>query len=505
MRYAYALTTALLLAGTAATMTLHQPAGAQTAQNEPGAIQVNSSPQPGAPMSFADMVAKLQPAVVNISTTQKVTVSTDPMAGTPLEGRFGGGQPVTRTAESLGSGFIISADGYVVTNNHVISAGAQGAVVQTITVTLSDRREYKATLVGRDQNSDLALLKIEGNNLPFVRFGDSSKARVGDWVVAIGNPFGLGGSVTAGIISAVHRVTGTGGASDRYIQTDASINRGNSGGPMFDLQGNVIGINSQILSPSGGNIGIGFAIPAEEAQPIIETLMKGGTIQRGYLGVAMQDVDADIADALGIPKGRGTLISRVEPNGAADKAGIRQGDVITRVGGKDVTPDQTLSYLVASLKPGTRVPFELVRDGKPVNLTVTVGKRPSEDQLAAAAQGGFNPGGEDSADAGATPEAQNAAALGFRVVPLTPDIAQQLRLPGNVKGVVIANLDPSSDAAGKGLQPGDLISSVNGTPVANGTEIANIVAASKKAGRGRVLLYVQRGNVARYIPIDISG
>lgn len=504
MRYAYALTTALLFAGTAATMTLHQPAGAQTAQNEPGAIQVNSAPQPGAPMSFADMVAKLQPAVVNISTTQKVTVSTDPLAGTPFQGQMGPGQPVTRTAESLGSGFIISADGYVVTNNHVISAGAQGAVVQSITVTLSDRREYTAKLVGRDPTSDLALLKIEGANLPFVRFGDSSKARVGDWVVAIGNPFGLGGSVTAGIISAVHRVTGTGGANDRFIQTDASINRGNSGGPMFDLVGNVIGINSQILSPTGGNIGIGFAIPAEEAQPIIETLMKGGAVQRGYLGVAMQDVTGDIADALNIPKDRGTLISRVEPGGAADKAGVKQGDVIVKVGGRDVTPDQTLSYLIGGTKPGTRVPLDIVRDGKPVRVTVTVATRPSDDQLAAAANGGL-PGDQGDDSSGATTEMQAAASLGFRLVPLTPDIAQRFRLPGNAAGMVIAALDPSSDAAGKGLQPGDLISLVNGAPVTSGKQVADIVTASKKAGRTRVLLYVQRGNIGRYIPIDIAG
>ena len=501
MRYAYALTTALLFAGTAATMTLHQPAGAQTAQNEPGTIAATTAPQPGAPMSFADMVARLQPAVVNISTTQKVTVSTDPLAGTPFQGQMGPGQPVTRTAESLGSGFIISADGYVVTNNHVISAGAKGAVVETITVTLSDRREYKATLVGRDPTSDLALLKIEGANLPFVRFGDSSKARVGDWVVAIGNPFGLGGSVTAGIISAVHRVTGTGGANDRYIQTDASINRGNSGGPMFDLQGNVIGINSQILSPTGGNIGIGFAIPAEEAQPIIEQLMKGKPVERGYLGVAMQDVTAEVADALGIPKDRGTLISRVEPGAAADKAGVRQGDVIVKVGGEDVTPDQTLSRLVAGLKPGAKVPLDIVRDGKPVRVVVTVATRPSDEQLAAAAGNGFNPGDADSDE----PEALAAVSLGIRVIPLTSDLAQQLRLPSNLKGVVINAIDPSSDAAGKGLQPGDLISSVNGTPVASGKDIATAVAASKKAGRGRVLLYVQRGNNARYIPIDING
>jgi serine protease Do len=435
--------------------------------------------------------------VVNISTTQKVTV--DPLEGTPFQGQGPG--PVRRTATSLGSGFIISADGYIVTNNHVISAGVKGAVVESITVTLADRREFKATLVGRDVASDLALLKIDATGLPFVKFGDSAKARVGDWVVAIGNPFGLGGSVTAGIISAVHRVTGTGGANDRYIQTDASINRGNSGGPMFDLAGNVIGINSQILSPTGGNIGIGFAIPAEEAAPIVAQLMKGATVQRGYLGVAMQDVDADVADALGIPKDRGTLITRVEPNGAAAKAGVQQGDVIVKVNGQDVTPEQTLSYLVGALKPGAKVPLEIVRDGKPVRVTVTVAARPSEDQLAAAQGNGFNPG--DDTPAG--PDALAAVSLGIKVLPLTPDIAQALRLPNGLSGVVINAIDPSSDAAAKGLQPGDLISSVNGTPVTTGAQIAAVVTAAKKAGRGRVLLYVQRGPNARYIPIDITG
>jgi serine protease Do len=497
VRYAYALATALALSGAAATMTLHQPAGAQTAQNEPGAIAVATAPQPGAPMSFADMVARLQPAVVNISTTQRIQVSNDPFAGTPLEGRTvipGGAQPQTRTAESLGSGFIISADGYVVTNNHVISAGARGAVVESITVTLADRREYKATLVGRDPTSDLAVLKIEGKDLPFVRFGDSSKARVGDWVVAIGNPFGLGGSVTAGIISAVHRVTGQGGANDRYIQTDASINRGNSGGPMFDLQGNVIGINSQILSPTGGNIGIGFAIPAEDAKPIIDTLMKGSTVQRGYLGVAMQDVTGDIADALGIPKDRGTLISRVEPGGAADKGGIKQGDVIVKVSDKLVTPEQTLSYLIGNTKPGTRIPVEVVREGKTVRLNVTVGTRPSEEQLAAA----------NGLDGGPDADTPAAATLGIRVKPITPGEAQQLRLPPGIRAVVITAIEASSDAAAKGLQPGDVISLVNGASVGSGQDVAAIVEASRKAGRTRVLFYVQRGNAARYIPIEIG-
>lgn len=278
MRYAYAISGALLVGGAAATLALQPPSAAQTAQNEPAAMAA-AAPRPGAPLSFADLVARLQPAVVNISTKQTVKVQpqANPFQGTPFQDFFGGGgggqepnaPPVTRQAQSLGSGFLISADGYVVTNNHVVAPGARGATVDLITVTLPNRKEYKAKLIGRDQASDLALLKIDGVNLPFVKFGDSTKTRVGDWIVAIGNPFGIGSTVTAGIVSALHRSTGQGGAYDRFIQTDAAINQGNSGGPMFDLNGNVIGINSQIFSQSGGNIGIGFAIPAEEAKPII--------------------------------------------------------------------------------------------------------------------------------------------------------------------------------------------------------------------------------------------
>lgn len=343
-------------------------------------------------MSFADMVAKLQPAVVNISTDQKVTVQqpANPFAGTPfgdLFGQFGGGgggrggAPVTREAQSLGSGFIISPDGYIVTNNHVVAAGMRGAVVTSIRVTLPDRKEYVAKLIGRDAASDLALLKITAPGpLPYVKWGDLAHARVGDWVIAIGNPFGLGGTVTAGIISAVHRVTGQGGANDRFIQTDASINQGNSGGPMFDMNGNVIGINSQIFSQSGGNIGIGFAIPAEEARPIIDTLMKGGSVKRGYLGVGIQPVTDDIAAALGLPKNSGEIIGRVEPSGPAAKAGLRAGDVVTRVNGTAVTPDTTLSYLIANASPGSTVKLDVIREGKPMSITANVTTRPPEDQ-----------------------------------------------------------------------------------------------------------------------------
>ncbi|MBO9621435.1 MAG: Do family serine endopeptidase [Sphingomonas sp.] len=497
MRYAYALTTAILLSGGAAALTLNHPAGAQTAQNEPGAIQA-AVPKAGAPMSFADMVARLQPAVVNISTSQRIPATANPLAGTPFE-MFGGPSRPQR-AESLGSGFLISADGYIVTNNHVVTAGTRGAVVESITVKLSDNREFKAKLIGRDVPSDLAVLKIEGTGLPYVRFGDSRQARVGDWVVAIGSPFGLGGSVTAGIISATHRVTGQGGAYDRFIQTDASINRGNSGGPMFDLQGNVIGVNSQILSPTGGNVGIGFAIPAEQAKPIVDTLMRGASVQRGYLGVGIQPLTADIASALGLPKDRGELIARVEPGQPAERAGIKQGDVIVSVNGQEVTPDQTLSFLAANIAPGTRVPVELIRDGRRQTVQVTVGTRPPEEQLA-----GFDPNDDSgvpgSDDQQATP---GAASLGIAVTPLTPQIARSLGLGADVKGVVVLGTDPNSDAAGKGIQRGDVIVSVNRTPVATSADITRLVAEARRAGRDQVLLYVQRRNIGNFVAVEIG-
>lgn len=510
VRYAYALTAALLLGGAAVTVATGQPAGAQTAQNEPGAIAA-AAPRAGAPLSFAELVARLQPAVVNISTTQRVQVNRNPFAGTPFGdlfgGQGGGGQPVTREAESLGSGFIISADGYVVTNNHVISAGSRNAVVEAITVTLADRREFRARLVARDPASDLAVLKIEGANFPFVRFGDSRQVRAGDWIVAIGNPFGLGGSVTAGIVSAVNRVTGQSGPYDRFIQTDASINRGNSGGPMFDLQGNVIGINSQILSPTGVNIGIGFAIPAEQAKPIVDTLMRGQQVQRGYLGVGIQPITNDIAAALNVPRGKGELVGRVEPGQAAARAGIRQGDIILSLGGKDVTPDQTLSFLAAAVTPGTTVPVEVLRDGQRLRLNITVGRRPSEEQLAANASGEPGRGNSDGIpggnEEGSRPE--QSAAIGLATAPLTADIARSLGIDAGTAGVVVVGVDPSSDAASKGLQRGDIIQSVNRQNVRTPAEINTLVQRARAAGREQVLLYVQRPRGGGgFIAVDIQ-
>src|SRR5689334_643004 len=330
VRYAYGVATALLLGGTAFSLATGQ-AGAQVAQNAPGTSAL--APR-GAPMSFADLAAKLQPAVVNISTKQRVPVRTQ---SDPFEQFFrqfdpnqqggndnsqggsssgGGAQPRTREAGSLGSGFIISPDGYVVTNNHLIQGVNGTGTVDTVTVITTDRREYPARIVGRDETSDLALLKIEGRNLPFVQWGDSTRARVGDWVIAIGDPYGVGSTVTAGIISALHRAITNQGAYDRYIQTDAAINMGNSGGPMFDLNGNVIGINSALISPTGASVGIGLAIPAELAKPVIDSLRRGQRPSRGYLGVGLQPLDDDsIASALGLPKNSGEIVRSIVPNG----------------------------------------------------------------------------------------------------------------------------------------------------------------------------------------------
>jgi serine protease Do len=519
VRYVYGLSAALLLGGAAATLTVG-PVGAQTAQNEPGAMAA-AAPRAGAPMSFADLAARLQPAVVNISTKQSIQVSRQQQLppgleeffkqfGAPVPGQdddSGGNGPVTQRGGSLGSGFLISPDGYVVTNNHVISPARTGATVESITVTLADRREYEAKLIGRDQTSDLALLKINATGLPYVNFGDSTRTRVGDWVVAIGNPFGLGGTVTAGIVSALHRNLPGGGVYDRYIQTDASINMGNSGGPMFDLNGNVIGINTALYSPTGGNIGIGFAIPAEQAKPVIDALRRGARVSRGYIGVALQDVDEDIAAAMGVPKNQGELIRGVTPGGPAARAGIQQGDVVIAVNGQTVTPDQTLAYLVSQQPVGSRVPIELIRDGQRRTVTVAIGERPSEEELAR-----LNGIDTDTPVTGPTDSQQSTGqrsareSLGLTVQTLTPEIARSLRLSDtNLKGVVVSAVNPNSDAAAKGIQATDVILSINQRATRTPEEAAAAVAAARAAGRNSVLLLVRRGNSpAIYIGVELT-
>ena len=512
VRYAYGLTTALLLGGATLSLTTGFPAGAQVAQNEASQM-THVVPRAGAPASFADLTEQLAPAVVNISTRQRIQVQQqgNPFAGTPFEGLFGqrgGGSttPQTREAQSLGSGFIISADGYVVTNNHVITAEGQGEV-ESITITMPDGAEYPAKLIGKDAASDLAVLKISRNDpFPFVKFGDSSHARVGDWIIAIGNPFGLGGTVTSGIISAVYRNTGSGaGAYDRYLQTDAAINRGNSGGPMFDMNGNVIGINNAIFSPTGGSVGIGFAIPAETAAPIVAKLMKGEAIERGYLGVRIQPLNDDLAEALGVEKNKGEFIQAVEPEGAAAKAGMKAGDVVVKVNGKEVTRDQTLSYMVANTPPGSRIPIEVIRDGRQITLNATVAKRPTDEELNQA----FNP--DDDSDADPFDKQDNSKqqgvieeSLGISVLEMTPQIARQLGISDPSSGVVIAGVDDSSDAAQKGLRRGMILLSADRKDINSKDDLAAAIKAAKAQGRTAMLLRVQpRGQSAIFVPVRL--
>jgi serine protease Do len=512
VRYAYGVTAALLMGGSVLSLATGFPAGAQVAQNDTQTMQ-NVVPRAGAPASFADLTAQLQPAVVNISTRQRVKVASggNPFAGTPFEDMFGGGQggeqaPQTREAQSLGSGFIISADGYVVTNNHVITADGQGEV-ESITVNMPDGTEFPAKLIGRDAASDLAVLKItSAKPLPFVKFGDSRGARVGDWVIAIGNPFGLGGSVTSGIISAVYRNTGSGSAYDRYLQTDAAINRGNSGGPMFDMKGQVIGINNAIFSPTGGSVGIGFAIPAETAAPIVDRLKNGQAIERGYLGVRIQPLSEDMADSLGIAHRHGEMVQAVEPGKPAANAGMTAGDVVLKVAGRDVTPQQTLSFIVANTAPGTRIPIELIRDGKAMTVTAIVGKRPSEEELAQQSFDPSQPGGDDPYNN--TPKKQGEGvsekALGLSVLPLTPQIARQIGASDSTQGLVVSAVDPSSDAGTKGLQRGDIVLSANYRNVASVADLETAVRDAKAANRVAVLLRVQRaGRPAQYVPVRL--
>jgi serine protease Do len=514
VRYAYGVAMALLVGGSAFSLITGQ-AGAQVAQNAPSAL----APRPGAPMSFADLSARLAPAVVNISTKQRVPVrqQSDPFEeffrrfGGPLGpdsgsgGSGGGQQPQQRTREagSLGSGFIISPDGYIVTNNHLVQGLTGTGTVDTVTVTTTDRKEYTARIVGRDETSDLAVLKIDGRNLPFVQWGDTTKSRVGDWVLAIGNPYGLGGTVTAGIISALHRgITGS-GAYDRYIQTDAAINMGNSGGPMFDLNGNVIGINSALISPTGASVGIGLAIPAELAKPVVDSLMRGQQPQRGYLGVGLQPLDDDsIAAALGLPKGGGELVRSVVPGAAAERAGLRQGDVITKVNGQQVTPDQTVSYIVANTPVGSRIPIELIRGGRRITVQVVVAQRPTEEQLARISGGGRGNAPQEDSTAPVAPQ----KALGLSLAPLTPEIARATNLPPTAHGVVITAVDPNSDASDEGLQRGDLIISVNNQLVTTPAQVIAAVEGARRAGRTSVLLLVKRGSSPEaFVGIDISG
>jgi serine protease Do len=448
-----------------------------------------------APDSFADLAAKVSPAVVNVSTTQEVERSPGRLPqmpfppGSPFEEffkRFFDQQsypadPARTTA--LGSGFIVDPAGYVVTNNHVVGKASK------IDVTLTDGRKLDAKLIGRDEKTDLALLKIESERpLPFVSFGDSDAIRVGDWVMAVGNPFGLGGSVTAGIVSARGRDIRS-GPYDDFLQIDAAINRGNSGGPTFDMDGAVVGVNTAIYSPNGGSVGIGFAIPASIAKPVIAELREHGKVDRGWLGVQIQEVTPEIASSLGLAKAEGALVAAVTPDSPAAKAGVRQGDVILGVDGKPVERLKDLTLNVANHKAGSTVALNVWRDGGTNTLQASIAPMPQE-----VAQAG-SPTSSGRAETGQ---------LGLALAPLTPETRERFGLDDDTKGVVVTAVRPGSAAAEIGLRPGDVVMKVNQTDVTAPRQLIQQIEVARKGGREAVLLLVARGDAQRFVALPVG-
>jgi serine protease Do len=381
---------------------------------------------------------------------------------------------------SLGSGFIIDAAGWVVTNNHVIGDASE------VSVTLNDGTQLPAEIKARDDKTDLALLKVNAANpLPFVAFGDSEKARVGDWVLAVGNPFGLGGTVTAGIISA-HGRNINAGPYDDFIQTDAAINRGNSGGPMFNLAGEVIGINTAIFSPTGGNIGIGFAIPSNMAKMVVAELREKGHVDRGWLGVQIQSVTPDLASGLGIDQNKGALVADVIADTPAAQAGFQRGDVILRFGDHAVEGAHDLPRLVAMTAAGQAVPVAIVRNGKQETLQVTIGKMPSDQKVASLS----------------SPESAKGQ-LGLSLSPITPQVREEMNLGPNDKGVVVEDVKAGSEAARKGVQPGDIIMEVNRSPVTKPADVAGAIDQAKRDKRKAVVLLLKRENSQRFVALNL--
>ncbi|HUI35549.1 MAG TPA: DegQ family serine endoprotease [Stellaceae bacterium] len=477
------------------------PAGTTTPTPAPASV----IPQ----QSFAPLVKRVLPAVVNISVTE--AANPDQMSeqlpqqfrGSPFDDmlrRFfdqqqGEDQPYSHRfgddAETkqiaLGSGFIIDPEGHIVTNNHVVGDASK------VEVTLQDGTKYTAKIIGRDKRSDLAVLKIDADKpLPYVTFGDSDRAEIGDWVVAVGNPFGLGGTVTAGVVSARGRDIHAGGFDD-FLQIDAPINRGNSGGPTFDLNGNVIGINTAIYSPNGGSVGIGFAVPSNAAQKIVAALEAHGKVERGWLGVQIQEVTPAIASSLGLGNARGALVAVVSPNSPGAKAGLKQGDVILAFNGTGVAKLHDLPRAVAAAAPGSAATLTLWRDGHETTVDVSVGEMPDNPQVAAAGQD--NQPGDDT----------HADAMGMHLSSLTNAVRQELHLGHEVNGVLITRVDNGSVADNLGLSRGDIIVSINQKPVRTPQEAADRLKQIANSPNKTALLLLNRRGVTQYLGVQIGG
>ncbi len=454
------------------------------------------------PTTFAPLVEVAMPAVVNISTTQSIEAKSpiDELRGELPEGspfdqffkefldrEFGFPEARKRKATSLGSGFIFHPDGFIVTNSHVI----EGADEITVTLSNDPDKTFKAKLIGSDKKTDLAVLKIESKTaLPYLKFGDADKAKVGDWIIAIGNPFGLGGTVTAGIISAKSRLIAS--QYDELIQTDASINRGNSGGPMINLAGEVIGINSVIVSTSGGNIGIGFSIPSNQAQPVIEQLKKSGKIIRGLLGVGIQSLTEDLAKNIGVPNVKGVLVTQVMKGSPADRAGVKVGDVITAFDGTVVSQPQKLSKIVAETKIGKKSTVDLLRDTKPMKLTITIEQL--NDKL-------------DEVESKKNKEKSTAtidSTLGIKLDDITPAFRAKFKIEPSVNGAIITGISRGSLAADAGLAPGDVVMQVNRVKIAKAAQAIKEIDSAKKAGNKDIAFLINRAGSSRFIVLELE-
>lgn len=498
---------AILFALLTTTVATASPARAELLDKAKEALSIAKTtvaPQAGAPTSFADLSERLLPAVVNISSSQKMEQPEDYPElpefppGSPFEDFFNefmqkrGENAPSVPAASLGSGFVIDAEkGLIITNNHVIRDADE------VRVTLHDDTTIPAEVVGKDEKTDIAVLKVKTDKkLTAVSFGNSDVMRVGDWVVAIGNPFGLGGTVTAGIISARKRDIKA-GPYDDFIQTDASINRGNSGGPMFNLKGEVIGINTAIFSPSGGSVGIGFAIPSNLAKPVVDQLVKYGKTKRGWLGVRIQTVTDEIAESLNLKNIRGALVASITKGGPAEKAGLQPGDVILEFNGQKLDGMRQLPRLVAEAEIGTTAPITYWRDGKTMTAKVEVG------ELEKAETDGLIESGSATGKPSAGVE---ITTLGFTVAGLGDSERKEYEVPEDAKGVIVTKVKDNSEAAEKGLVPGDVIVEINQSPVADAKAAKKAIEDADKSGRSSVLLLVDhqgKGDV-RFVALKLK-
>ena len=461
---------------------------------QPTQIQPSAPPAPivvdGMRTSYADVVEKTSPAVVRIESQIKANASpqqqfpfgADDFFNQSPQPRQNQRQPLER---GLGSGVIVSADGTILTNAHVIDGA------EKISVQLNDDKIYEAKLVGIDKPSDLAVIKIEGNNLPFLSLGNSDNVRIGDIVLAIGNPLGIGQTVTAGIISAKGRRTGlSDGSYEDFLQTDAPINRGNSGGALVNLTGELIGINSQILSTTGGSIGIGFSIPSNMAKSVMEQLIQNGKVRRGLLGINIQNLTPETAQALELKETSGVLVSNVKPGSAADKAGVKGGDIVTAINGEKIEDSNLLRNKVAGTLPGNQIKLTVVRDGAEQEFVATL----DESDVANAKA---NPNTPQQNENGQN-QPQNGK-LGLSLQPVTPEIARQLQLPAETEGLVVTEVDPTGAAAEEGIARGDVILGINRQPVKT---VEDVQSALDKAGNRPIALLVSRKGLTSYLTIS---